>query len=286
MKIVAMSDLHLSKKPWQVRRAFSLAKNAELVLLAGDLVNDGTPEQFALLQQCISEVLPDVPVLAVAGNHDYPPLPSPMLRDGICDYPALQDWLLARQPYPYELDGSGAYAVQVGQIEVIGLNCVWHWRRFKFPGGDQLRWLDAHLAASGAARHILLCHAPPQAHNPKGVLLKPYLSRDDQLQQILDAHRNIIFLSGHTHICVESPGCWNLDTGHNNLYFNIGSIRPTTVLKQDAKAEPESTEGNLVRLVVEQYRTEFRPISMQTGREFMYRGYEWEGPGHEIECPW
>lgn len=285
MKIIAMSDLHLSRKPWQVRRAFSLAKNAELVLLAGDLVNDGTPEQFELLRQCISEVLPDVPVLAVAGNHDYPPLPSPMIREGICDYPALQDWLLARQPYPYVLDDSGAYAVRMGEIEVIGLNCVWHWRRFKFPGGDQLKWLDAHLNRSDAARHILLCHAPPGVHNPKGILRKPYLSRDEQLQKILDAHEKIIFLSGHTHLCVRSLGCIDLDTRNHNLYFNIGSIRPTTALKQDGKAEQESAEGNLVRLVVGKYRTEFRPISMQTGREFMYRGFEFEGPGHEIECP-
>lgn len=285
MEIIAMSDLHLSKKPWQVRRAFSLAKDAELVLIAGDLVNDGAPEQFALMQQCISELLPDTPVLAVAGNHDYPPQPSPMIREGICDYPALQDWLLARQPYPYILDDSGAYAVRIGEIEVIGLNCVWHWRRFKFVDGAQLRWLETHLDGSDAVRHIILCHAPPQAHCPKGTGLKPYLSRDEHLQKILDAHRNIIFLSGHTHICVRSPGCLDLDAGHNNLYFNIGSIRPTTVPQQDANAEPESAEGNLVRLVVEKHLTEFLPISMQTGQTFMHRIYQTEGGGHEIERP-
>ncbi len=70
MKIIAMSDLHLSKKPWQVRKALSMARDA--VLLVGDLVNDGTPEQFELMHQCISEVLPNTPVLAVAGNHDFP----------------------------------------------------------------------------------------------------------------------------------------------------------------------------------------------------------------------
>lgn len=49
MKIIAMSDLHLSKKPWQVRKALKMADGADLVLLAGDLVNDGVPEQFELM---------------------------------------------------------------------------------------------------------------------------------------------------------------------------------------------------------------------------------------------
>ena len=46
MKILAMSDLHLNKKPWQVRKALRMGHDADLVLLVGDLVNDGTPEQL------------------------------------------------------------------------------------------------------------------------------------------------------------------------------------------------------------------------------------------------
>lgn len=61
MEIIAMRDLHLSKKPWQVRKAFAMARKADLVLLAGDLVNDGTPAQFELMRKCISEMLPDTP---------------------------------------------------------------------------------------------------------------------------------------------------------------------------------------------------------------------------------
>lgn len=282
MRIIAMSDLHLSRKPWQVRRAFAMAGNADLVLLVGDLVNDGTPEQFELMKRCISELLPDSPVLAVAGNHDYPALPSPMIREGICDYPALQDWLLKRQPYPYILDDSGAYAVRAGQIEVIGLNCVWHWRRFKFVDGAQLRWLENHLDRSDAARHIILCHAPPRAYNPKGICLKPYLSRDEQLQRILDNCKNIVFLSGHTHISMQSPGCFGLDARQNNLYFNIGSIRPTTLLKDGREEATEAADGNLVRLVIEKHLTEILTISMQTGRAIGHRVYQTEGDGEEI----
>lgn len=269
MKIIAMSDLHLSKKPWQVRKALAMARDADLVLLSGDLVNDGTPEQFELMRKCISEVLPDTPVLAVAGNHDYPRWPSPMIREGVCDYPALQDWLLNRQPYPYDLDASGAYAVRIGEVEVIGLNCAWHWRRFKFVDGAQLKWLESHMNGSDAEWHIILCHAPLLAHNPKRSDTKPYLSRDEHLQKIVDAHRNIIFISGHTHVSMENGGCVEQDVERNNIFINDGSIRPTTVLKEDGKAELESGDGNLVELEPSEEQLTVTGVSLRTGQKFL-----------------
>ena len=122
MRILAMSDLHLSKKPWQVRKALRMGSDADLVLLAGDLVNDGTPEQWACMHTCIAEVLPDTPVLAVAGNHDYPRYPSPLIRREICDYQSLAEWLLGRQSYPATVDSSGAWAIHCGEAEILGLN--------------------------------------------------------------------------------------------------------------------------------------------------------------------
>lgn len=247
-RIIAMSDLHLARKPWQVRRALQMGQGADLVLLAGDLVNDGTPEQMREMRRCIEDKLPETPVLAVAGNHDYPRLPVPLIPEGVCDYPAIQDWLLHRQPYPYIRDSSGAYALRAGELEVIGLNCVSHWRRFKFPDGAQLKWLASHLKGSGAARHIVMCHAPLLAHNPKRGDKKPYLSRDDQLQAIIDAHRNIIFLSGHTHISMDCPGCVEYDADRDNLYINDGSIRPTTLLAGNGVQKAASGSGNVVEL--------------------------------------
>lgn len=90
MQIVAMSDLHLSKKLWQVRKALKMGEGADVVLLVGSPTNDGTPEQMVLMYQCIEEVLPGASVLAVAGNHDYTYQPSPMIREGICDYPVMR----------------------------------------------------------------------------------------------------------------------------------------------------------------------------------------------------
>jgi len=268
MKIIVMSDLHLSKKPWQVRKTLKMGEDADAVLLAGDLTNDGTPEQMKLMHQCISEILPDTPVLAVAGNHDYPHYPSPMIREGICDYEALQDWLLSRQTYPYRMDDSGAWAVRVNDIEIIGLNCVWHWRRFKFKDGAQLKWLEQHLDSSDAQWHIILCHGPLLAHNPKRSDTKPYLSRDEQLQSILDGHQNIIFISGHTHVSMESSvDCVDLDLNRNNIYINDGSIRPTTKLTEDGLSEAEPADGNVVELLACGNQITVTGISVKTGQQ-------------------
>lgn len=274
MRITVMSDLHLNKKPWLVRKAFKMGEGADAVLLAGDLTNDGTAEQIALVQQCIAQVLPDTPVLAVAGNHDYPHQPSPMIRGGFCDYPALQDWLLSRQPYPYRSDDSSAWAVRMGEVDIIGLNCVWHWRRFKFKDGAQLNWLERHLETSNASLHILLCHAPLLAHNPKRSDTKPYLSRDGQLQSILDAHKNILFLSGHTHVSMESPGgCVEHDETRNHLYINNGSIRPTTLLTAQGLPEASPADGNVVDLLIQGNQTIVTAISVKTGQKIFRKSF-------------
>ena len=55
LRIGVMSDLHLSAKPYRIRSAMRLLQDVDCILLAGDLTNDGLPEQFELFRQCIEE---------------------------------------------------------------------------------------------------------------------------------------------------------------------------------------------------------------------------------------
>ena len=162
----------------------------------------------------------------------------------------------------------------MGEIEIIGLNCVSHWRRFKFPYGAQLSWLERHLDTSDARWHILLCHAPLMAHNPKRSDTKPYLSRDEQLQRIMDAHGNILFISGHTHISMESPvNCVEHDEARNIIYLNDGSIRPTTLLTADGYPGEKAADGNVVELLMDENRIKITAISTRTGQPILERRY-------------
>ena len=284
LRVIAMSDLHLSRKPWQVRRALHLAKDADLLLLAGDMTNDGKPSQMQAIRRFIEEILPDAPVLDVAGNHDYPIAPLPRIPEGTGDYAALQAWLLERTEgfgFAVTADPSGAYAVRMGDTEIIGLNAVSHWRRFVFHDGLQLQWLEAHLAESTADRHIILCHAPLLSRNPKrrSEAVKPSLSRDDQLQQIIDRHRNILFLSGHTHVSLNSPvGCVEYDRERRNIFLNDGSIRPTTLLTDEPLVPDEFVSGNAVELLLTPEQTVITGICIGDGRRIARGHYIFSTP--------
>lgn len=263
MNIMVLSDLHLSRKPWQVRKALQRGNGSDLVLLTGDLTNDGISSQFDLIFRCISDILPEIPVLAVTGNHDYPITPFPDVKYGICDYMTLQEWLLRRQSYPYYLDKSGAYVVLIRNIEIIGLNCVNHWRNFQF--GEQLEWLEKHLSDNRVGWHVVMCHAPLRLHNPLGNPM-PYVNRDKELQAIIDRHKHCLFLSGHTHVSMESSvPCIEYDEDNQNLYINSGSIRPTVILDHKRKSDGTTAQGNVVKIELTDWECKVSVIGMTNG---------------------
>ena len=71
IRIAAAGDIHCSEENRvAVAAAFDEAeRDADLILLAGDLTTYGEPEQAALLAQICAEIT--TPVIAVLGNHDW-----------------------------------------------------------------------------------------------------------------------------------------------------------------------------------------------------------------------
>ena len=90
-----------------------------------------------------------------------------------------------------------------------------------------------------------MCHPPLIARNPQREIDEaPYIpfDQDARLQQIIDENRNVIFISGHTHI---SPTV-EFDSSHGNLYINDGSICPTTAKDENDKIQ----QGNVTLLEI------------------------------------
>lgn len=115
-------------------------------------------------------------IFPVPGNHDI--VHPKMVPQGAENDRGFQAGLLARagaKGYPVEYHpGSLAYSFRIGEMDVIGLQCVTDGRRFLFPEGKQLTWLREHLEENqDAARHILLCHAPLLCHTPTAVTERP-----------------------------------------------------------------------------------------------------------------
>lgn len=246
--LCAMTDLHMTAKPGRIFRALSLARDADAVAITGDLTNDGTPEQFRRVRECIESALPGKPVFAVNGNHDMP--------TDAREYAEFQDWLFRRSGMNALQDASGAYSVCMGAMELIGLNVAAPGRRLTFEGGEQLDWLERRLNETRAPRCVILCHAPLLLSNPlrEAGQGAPYFSRNDRLQRILDAHRNLIFLSGHTHISpLAMRECAKRDDSNGNWYFNLGSVcKPELKGAQEA---PEWKDGNIVHLRIAEEET-------------------------------
>ena len=276
MRIGVMSDLHLSSKPWRIRKAMRLLKDTDCVLIAGDMTNDGLPAQLERFYQLIEEELPGVPVLAVTGNHDYPARPLPLIRTGVNDYCALQEKLLERASslgVSCLCDVSGAYHARLNGCSFFGLNAVSHFRRFVFSGGSQLDFLQERLRACTDARRFILCHAPLQHHNPNAAdrLAAPYLSRDSRLQSMIDEAGSIMFISGHTHVSLnDNAGCIGHDAVCGNIYLNDSSVTRTALSDENAPAE--WTDGAVVTISLYENHAQLSARSVSSGR-MISRGF-------------
>ncbi len=71
VRIAAAGDLHYDELSHGKLRAHfkKLEKEADLLLLAGDLTDTGTPEETAVLVGDLKDL--QIPIVAVLGNHDY-----------------------------------------------------------------------------------------------------------------------------------------------------------------------------------------------------------------------
>ena len=265
-----MSDLHLSNNPRKILQA--LRKANSTILISGDLTNDGISRQFELLKECIDTVAKDRLILAVTGNHDQL---LQLNAEESFGYNLFQKSLFDRAEtlgFHVEIDNSGAYSVSYESIDIIGLQCVTVGRKFIFPEGKQLKWLKQHLDSDTSTWHIVLCHAPLSEHTCRKGKKIFYLSRNDELQQIIDQHQNIIFISGHTHF---SP---NIDWGtvqcnplKNIIYIDDGSICPTD-LQNELLVPTEWKDGVIAELKIFSNAIEVSFKSIKTGVLYP-RGY-------------
>jgi Icc-related predicted phosphoesterase len=71
MRIAAVGDVHTGRANTreQVARLHNVDRDADLLLLAGDLTDHGEPEQAAFLAEQLEPV--KIPIVSVLGNHDF-----------------------------------------------------------------------------------------------------------------------------------------------------------------------------------------------------------------------
>lgn len=264
MKIAVLSDIHLYRKTERVRCALEAAKGAEALLITGDLADRAQREQYELLSACIREQLGGIPVYCVSGNHDNPNRDDSSFRE-------FEGRINAEKLY--DAEQSGAFYRRLEGLDIIGLNPVYHQKQFFFTDkGSQLAFAEEKLRESDAPFHILMCHPPLIAHNPQRTMdMSPYIAKeqDARLQRLVDSSRNVMVLSGHTHLKPQLE----FDQGQNNIYINCGSVCPTETGDKSAPLQ----QGNVTMLDIGEKSVQVCISGIHTGKEFFSRAFPLSG---------
>jgi len=261
MKIAVLTDIHLYSKTHRLLRALEKAKGADMLLIAGDIADRAQPHQYELAHSCVHEQLSDMPVFCVSGNHDNPHRDDTAFR-------RFEAGINTQKQY--DTDPSGAFYRRLSHAaDIIGLNPVYHQKQFFFTDrGCQLAFAEQKLKDSDTLWHILLCHPPLIAHNPQRTPDKaPYIvkEQDARLQQLMDSSRNMIMLSGHTHMAPQVE----YHSRQNNIYINCGSVCPTETGDESSPLQ----QGNITMLNIEDTQVDVCIMGIQTEKVFFSRTF-------------
>ncbi len=229
--IAQISDLHI-KRPGE--KAYGIVDTAaalsacvahlnaldvplDLVVVSGDLVDTGTPEEYAHLKQLLAPL--KWPIAVLPGNHD---ARGPMRQ-------AFADQAYAQPSGPLN------QKVNVGELDIIMLDSSVPDAPHGLLDTPTLAWLDSTLAASTRRPALIFLHHPPFV---TGIwhMDRQNLHNADALAEVVRRHpRTRLVAAGHVHrstltlfagipatICPAPNHAVALDLGRTNVpAFNV-----------------------------------------------------------------
>ena len=200
MLIVQISDLHFLRKGVlsfgnvdtyeHTARCIAAIKAfkpvPDLVLISGDLTNDGDLPTYQALAEVLSEL--DQPCYPIPGNHD----DRDLIRMAFSDINALS--------------GSGplCYAVEGWPVRIVALDSSVDGKPYGMLGETQRQWLSAALDADRSKPTLVMLHHPP-FKTGIGHMDWSMLRDADALAAIIGDHPQVErVLCGHVHRAVQS----------------------------------------------------------------------------------
>ena len=124
----------------------ALHPSADLVLLTGDIVDEGQPSEYRMACELLADI--KVPVRIIPGNHDE----RSALRAAFCDH----DYLPPNGPLNYVDDASGPVRIVALDVTLPGLH-------HGYVDDETLNWLDGVLARDPSRPTLIMMHQPPVA---------------------------------------------------------------------------------------------------------------------------
>src|SRR5205085_10586361 len=199
MRIAAVGDLHFSPQRYDpLRESLSHVRDhADILLLAGDLTNYGTPQEMESLLNALVRIR--VPIVAVLGNHDYESgreqeLMRMMTTEGI----------KVLDGTAYERDGVGFAGCKGfpggfgrGVLTAFGEPQI---KAFVQAGIDEALKLERGMMQLRTEKRVVVMHYAPVVETVRGEpeQIFPYLG-SSRLAEVVDRHGANMVLHGHAH---------------------------------------------------------------------------------------
>jgi Icc-related predicted phosphoesterase len=199
MRIAALADLHCNNTShdWIQPLILQIAQSADVLLLCGDLVDYGLPEEAMVLAKEISSL--KIPVLAVLGNHEFESGKADEVKRIISDAGAIV------------LDGDAREVGGVGFAGVKGFGggfgerALGPWgeetvKRFVHEAIDEALKLETALARLRSEQRIVLLHYSPIQATVMGepAEIFPFLG-SSRLEEPLNRYPVTAVFHGHAH---------------------------------------------------------------------------------------
>lgn len=168
-----------------VDRLNALQPRPDALVITGDLVDFGTPEEYATLREVLAELA--MPFFVIPGNHD----DRAALRAAFADHP----YLPAQGTLDWQQD--------CGPLRLIGLDTHIPGEHGGRLDARQLAWLDDQLAQAPEQPTLVLLHHPPF---PVGIghMDRIGLAGGAELEAVIRRHPQVErLLCGHLHRLIQ-----------------------------------------------------------------------------------
>ena len=164
-----------------------LAPRPDLVLISGDLVDFGHPEEYATFREILAELT--LPVYLIPGNHD----DRQHLRAAFPDH-----------PYLFQHHDYLQWVVNDFPVRLVGLDSSVPGKPHGVLSDESLQWLDTTLAEQPAQPTLVMVHHHPFIsgidHMDRQPLLNP-----NAFAEVISQHAQVErVLCGHLHRSVQA----------------------------------------------------------------------------------
>jgi Icc protein len=198
-----------------IERVLAIDLRPDLVVFTGDLVDEGRPEEYAMLREILAEL--PIPHLVIPGNHD----DRENLRAAFHDHA-----YLPRQ-------GPLHYCVDDHPVRIIGLDSTVSGAHHGHIDADGLAWLEGVMSSDTTKPTLLMLHHPPFVSGIRYMDQYRYFDADG-LKAVVERFDNVeAVLCGHVHRSIQKR--WA---------NTVVAVCPSTVTEIDLGLAPDAAAAS------------------------------------------